>query len=78
MRTYSKGMVVYTVTNPAIAPIPNVMGVDKFCPGGTVPCTNCLRVVYVVKRTAEFAPIDLSATVSPGQFGNMSVPWRII
>lgn len=27
-------------------------------PGGALLCTNCLRVVYVVNRTAEFAPVE--------------------
>ncbi len=54
--TYSKGIVVYTVTRPAIAPIQNVMLLGMGWPGRAFPCTNCLRVVYVVNRTAEFAP----------------------
>ena len=49
-------MVVYTVTNPAIPPIPNVIALGSCWPGLAVPCTNCLRVTYVVNRTAEFAP----------------------
>ena len=55
-RTYSSGIVVYTVTRPAIAPIPKVILEGSCCPGRAVLCTNCLSVVYVVKRTAEFAP----------------------
>ena len=48
---------VYTVTSPAIAPIPKVMLLGSVCPGGALLCTSCLSVVYVVNRTAEFAPI---------------------
>lgn len=54
--THSSGMVVYTVTNPAIPPIPNVIALGSGWPGRAVPCTNCLSVTYVVNRTAEFAP----------------------
>ena len=49
-------MVVYTVTSPAIAPIPNVVALEIGCPRRLWPCTICFRVVYVVNRTAEFAP----------------------
>lgn len=54
--TYSSGMVVYTVTKPAIPPMPKVMALGSGWPGRMVPCTNCLSVAYVVNRTAEFAP----------------------
>lgn len=54
--THSKGIVVYTVTNPAMPPIPNVIVLGRVWPGRAVPCTNCLSVAYVVNRTAEFAP----------------------
>lgn len=54
--TYSRGMVVYTVTSPATAPMAKVILEGMVCPGRAFPCTNCFNVVYVVKRTAEFAP----------------------
>ena len=57
LSTHSRGIVVYTVTSPAIAPIPKVMLLGSVCPGGALLCTSCLSVVYVVNRTAEFAPI---------------------
>lgn len=47
---------MYTVTSPATAPMANVMLDGMVCPGRALPCTNCFSVVYVVKRTAEFAP----------------------
>ena len=55
-RTHSSGIVVYTVTRPAIAPMVNVILVGIGCPGRAFPCTNCFSVVYVVNRTAELAP----------------------
>ena len=54
--THSRGMVVYTVTRPAIAPMPNVTLLGSACPVRVRLCTDCLSVVYVVKRTAELAP----------------------
>lgn len=53
---HSRGIVVYTVTSPATAPTPNVILFGIGWPGGALLCTNCLSVVYVVKRMAEFAP----------------------
>lgn len=44
------------MTNPAIAPIPKVIGAGNDWPGRAVPCTSCLSVEYVPKRTAELAP----------------------
>src|SRR5260370_9740627 len=49
-------MVVYTVMRPAMAPMANVTLLGRVCPVRLRLCTNCLRVVYVVKRTAELAP----------------------
>jgi hypothetical protein len=54
--THSSGIVVYTVTRPATAPMPKVTLVGRVCPVRVRLWTNCLRVVYVVKRTAELAP----------------------
>ncbi len=53
---HSRGIVVYTVTRPAIAPMANVTLAGKVCPVRVRLCTDCLSVVYVVKRTAELAP----------------------
>ena len=49
-------MVVYTVTRPAIAPMPKVTLLGRVCPVRVRLSTNCLSVVYVVKRMAELAP----------------------
>ena len=43
--TYSRGIVVYTVTSPAMPPIPKVIALGSGCPGLEVPWTNCLRVM---------------------------------
>lgn len=55
-------MVVYTVTKPAMAPIPKVMLLGSGCPGGALLCTNCFKVVYVVNRMAELAPSRMSVS----------------
>jgi hypothetical protein len=70
-KTHSSGMVVYTVTSPASAPIPNVTPAGSGCPGRAWPCTSCLRPVYVEKRIAEFADCRIIYTpgVSVGRAG---------
>ena len=50
------------MTSPARAPIPNVRLAGRDCPGCAFPCTNCFSVVYVVNRTAEFAPWRIICT----------------
>src|SRR5216683_5578374 len=54
--THSSGIVMYTVMRPAMAPMPKVTLLGRVSPVRVRLCTNCLRVVYVVKRTAELAP----------------------
>ena len=60
--THSKGMVVYTVTSPATAPMPKVIALESGWFGRPCACTSCLSVVYVVNRTAEFAPCRIICT----------------
>ena len=67
MSTYSKGMVVYTVINPAIPPTNIVKLVGRFCPGRAFDCTKFLRVAYDVNRTAELAPCLIIYTKSTRQ-----------
>lgn len=54
--TTSSGIVAYTVTMPATAPIPNVTAPGSGCVGLAEPTTRLRSVEYVPKRTALFAP----------------------
>ena len=62
--TYSSGIVVYTVTRPATAPMPKVTLLGRVWPARVRLCTDCLRVVYVVKRTAELAPCRIICVIN--------------
>jgi hypothetical protein len=57
--------VVYTVTRPATAPMPKVTLLGRVwpAPARVRLCTDCLRVVYVVKRTAELAPCRIICVI---------------
>jgi hypothetical protein len=73
--TVSNGIVEYTVTTPAMAPKPKVVKEPSFSPGATYPSANCLREVYVLKRTAEFAA--WRAVVGTKPWKNPLIPFSL-